>query len=142
MKSRRLRTNGASKNKPPEESLLSQLSVPLRDFVKDFKAHGAEALQQVRERNPEKYLELSAKLAGLVATLKPEAHPLATARDRQELAAELLKTVGLVEDQMTPAMIEQAMAANYELVNRLEAIRDAARSDCRAAGAYLTPVMK
>jgi hypothetical protein len=67
VKPRRLRTNGAAKNKPPEESLLNQLSVPLRDFVKDFKAHGAEALQQVRERNPEKYLELSAKLAGLVA---------------------------------------------------------------------------
>ena len=101
--------------------------MPLRDFVKGFRTHGANALQQVRERNPEKYLELAAKLAGLVATLKPEAHPLAKARDREELAAELLKTVNVAEDQITPIMIEQTMAANDEFVNRLEAIRDAAQ---------------
>jgi hypothetical protein len=125
---RKRNLNSGSRSKPPEESLLSQLGVPLRDFVKDFRTHGANALQQVREKNPEKYLELAAKLAGLVATLKPEAHPLAKARDREELAAELLKTVGLVEDQMTPAMIAQAMTANDEFVNRLEAIRDAAQA--------------
>jgi hypothetical protein len=65
-----------------------------------------------------------------------------SARDREELAAELLKTVGLVKDQMTSAMIEQAMAANDEFVNRLEPIRDAARSDGVRQGARLTPVMK
>jgi hypothetical protein len=124
---RKRNLNSGSRSKPPEESLLTQLGVPLRDFVKDFKTHGANALQQVREKNPEKYLELAAKLAGLVATLKPEAHPLAKARDREELAAELLKTVNVAEDQITPLMIEQAMAANDQFLARLEQIRDAAQ---------------
>ena len=43
------------------------------------------------------------------------------------LAVALLKSVGMEEDQMTPAMIEQAMAVNDEFVARLEAIRDAAQ---------------
>ena len=63
---------GDISKKKQEASLLEQLSGPLRDFVTDFKANGANVLQQVRERNPEKYLELSTKLAGLVATLKPD----------------------------------------------------------------------
>jgi len=57
--------------KKPEPSLLQQLSVPLRDFVNDFKTHGADVLQKVRKDNPEKYLELSTKLLPLVATLNP-----------------------------------------------------------------------
>jgi len=42
MKPRRVRTSGASKSKKKEqeeESLLEQLSGPLKDFVVDFKTH-------------------------------------------------------------------------------------------------------
>ena len=59
------------KQKPAEPTLIDQLSGPLKDFVNDFKEHGKTVLEKVREENPEKYLELSTKLAGLVVTLKP-----------------------------------------------------------------------
>jgi hypothetical protein len=128
MRRRKSNSNGASKNKPPEESLLNQLSVPLRDFVKDFKAHGANVLQQVRERNPEKYLELSAKLAGLVATLKPQQPDgYYKARNKEEIAVALLKSVGVQEDQITADMIEATVRVNADFVSRLETIRDAAQ---------------
>jgi hypothetical protein len=124
MRRRKLNSNGASKSRP-EENLLNQLSSPLRDFVKDFKAHGKGVLEQVRERNPEKYLELSAKLAGLVATLKPQQPDgYSKARSKEEIAIALLKQMGVAEDQMTAPMIEQAMAANEFFIARLEAIRD------------------
>ena len=49
----------SQQKKKPEASLIDQLSEPLKDFVNDFKEHGKSVLEQVRSRNPEKYLELS-----------------------------------------------------------------------------------
>jgi hypothetical protein len=74
----KLDRHSRSKSKT-EPTLLDQLSKPLRDFVSDFKTHGANVLERVRQENPEKYLELSTKLVSLIATLKPEAdglHPV------------------------------------------------------------------
>lgn|SRR5262249_3865594 len=113
--------------KPDEPSLLDQLSAPLRDFVKDFKVHGKDVLEKVRERSPEKYLELSAKLASLVATLRPEPDGLAKARTKEEMAIQLLKSVG-VEDEaaMTEDMIAAILQANDAFVTRVEEIAQAA----------------
>ena len=61
----------SKKQKPAEASLIDQLSEPLKDFVKDFKEHGKTVLEQVRQENPSKYLEMASKLAALVATIKP-----------------------------------------------------------------------
>jgi len=125
MRRRKLNSNGASKSKRPEESLLNQLSVPLRDFVADFKLNGKAVLEQVRQKDPAKYLELSAKLAGLIATLRPAAPDgYSKARTKEEIAIALLKQIGVAEDQMTASMIEQAMAVNDQFMTRLEQIRD------------------
>jgi hypothetical protein len=107
--------------------LVDQLSVPLRDFVKDFRANSANVLQQVREGSPEKTLELSTKLASLVATLRPEPSEMSKARSADEIAIALLKSVGLAESQITEDMIQSAIEANETLIARLEQIRDAAQ---------------
>ena len=110
------------KQKPAEKTLLEQLGGPLKDFVNDFKEHGRSVLEQVRERNPEKYLELSTKLASLVAMIKPGPSDYAKARTHEEIAIATLKEVGC--EDPTPAMIAEATQANKNFVARLEAIRD------------------
>jgi len=117
--------NGASKK--PEPSLLEQLSAPLRDFVADFKTHGKGVLEQVRQRSPEKYLELSTKLAGLVATLRPDPDGFSKANSHEEIAIRLLESVGAPRDIITQPMIEAAIQANDDFVARLGEIVQAAR---------------
>src|SRR5262245_51563758 len=77
-----------------EPSLIEQLSKPLRDFVDDFKTHGASVLQKVREDNPEKYLELSTKLLPLVVGLNPGADDFSDCKDKRSIGIKLLKSVG------------------------------------------------
>jgi hypothetical protein len=63
----------------------------------------------------------------LIATLKPEPDGYSKARNAQEIAVRLLKSVGVAEDQITADMVEAAVAANEVFITRLEAIRDAAQ---------------
>jgi hypothetical protein len=65
-----------------EPSLIDELSQPLRDFVKDFQTHGKNVLEKVRLESPSKYLELSTKLASLVAMLKPEPNGFKQAKSK------------------------------------------------------------
>ena len=112
------------KQKPAEPTLIDQLSGPLKDFVNDFKEHGRTVLEKVREENPEKYLELSTKLAGLVVTLKPSQEGFHDAKSMEEIGLRLLKAVGMEEEDITPEMIEAAIAANNTFHARLEEIRN------------------
>src|SRR5215472_8446830 len=114
------------KTKAPEPTLLEQLGKPLRDFVEDFKTHGAEVLQKVRQSNPEKYLELSTKLLPLVAALNPGADDFADCTTPNEVGIKLLKTVGVNEFDVDESMISDALKARDDLVDALEAIRDRA----------------
>src|SRR5262245_32565138 len=115
MKTRKLKGN--------EPSLLEQLSAPLRDFVNDFKTHGASVLQKVREDNPEKYLELSTKLLPLVAALNPGVNDFSDAKDMRGIGIALLKSVGCAEIDMDDGMITDALNANDAFIERLQAIR-------------------
>lgn len=107
----------------PEPSLLEQLSAPLRDFVNDFKTHGADVLQKVREDNPEKYLELSTKLLPLVAALNPGMDDFSDCNGMRSIGIKLLKSVGCDEFEMTEAMIQEALQHNNQFIERLQAIR-------------------
>jgi hypothetical protein len=108
----------------PQTSLLEQLGKPLRDFVEDFKTHSADTLKKVREKNPEKYLELATKLAALVATLKPEPDGFHTAKSKEDIGMKLLQSIGFAEpDEVS---IQSAVEANNAFIAQLEAIRDAA----------------
>ena len=124
---RKPKSNAISKSKP-EASLLDQLSAPLRDFVKDFQTHGASVFEQVRERSPEKYIELSTRLVGLIATLKLEPDGFAECKSMQDIGMKLLQSVGCDEALVTDDMIEQAIRENDAFIERLQAIfRDAAQ---------------
>ena len=122
----RSKQNGA---KGKEPSLIDQLSAPLRDFVADFKQHGKDAMEQVRKESPSKYLELATKLAGLVAALRPEPSGFSTAQSHADLGVQLLKAIGVQEDQITPDMVEEAVRANDTFHEQLEAIRDRAQAE-------------
>jgi hypothetical protein len=117
------------KRKPPkpEPTLLDQLSAPLRDFVSDFKTHGAKTLELVRERSPEKYIELSAKLITLIAALKTEPDGFEQCNSMEDIGRKLLKSVGCDESAMSDGVVEQAIAANDAFIARLEEIRDRAQ---------------
>jgi hypothetical protein len=114
----------ARKAKPTEPALIDELNKPLRDIVNDIKAHGLDALQTVREKSPEKYLELATKLLPLVAALNPGVSELAEARSMEDIGVQLLRSVGLTDDQMDGELIAQAIAANDRFVAALEEIRD------------------
>lgn len=116
-----MRTRKPSKVNEP--TLVEQLSKPLRDFVEDFKTHGAEVLQKVREDNPEKYLEFSTKLLPLVAALNPAANDFADCDSMQEIGIKLLKSIGCAEIDMDESMIADAIAANDQFIERLRQIR-------------------
>src|SRR5215470_10247732 len=96
----------SKKAQQKQASLLEELNAPLRDFVADFKAHGADVLQKVREDNPEKYLELSTKLLPLVAALNPGMDDFSDCNDMRSIGIKLLKSVGCDEFEMTEAMIQ------------------------------------
>src|SRR5262249_21744995 len=114
------------KAKKIEPTLRQQLSAPLRDFVADFKAHGKTVLEQVRQNNPEKYLELSTKLLPLVAALNPGADDFADCRSPRDLGIALLKSVNIDEFEITKDMIAEALKCNDDFINQLQAIRAAA----------------
>jgi hypothetical protein len=114
------------KPKLNEPSLLQELNEPLRDFVADFKLHGKNALEQVRERSPEKYLELSTKLLPLVAALNPGADDFSDCQNMQDVGVKLLRSVGVSEYEVTADMIAQAIKLNDKFIDELQAIRAAA----------------
>jgi len=113
--------NLKSKQGQKKQSLLEELNAPLRDFVADFKTHGAGVLQKVRESNPEKYLELSTKLLPLVAALNPATDDFSNARDMQSIGIALLKSVGFGDPD--DASIKEAIELNDTFVDGLQAIR-------------------
>jgi hypothetical protein len=111
-----------------EPSLLAQLSKPLRDFVDDITANGADALRAVRERDPAKYLELSTKLLPLIVALNPQpVHEFSDCQSMADIGARLLRGIGVEEDAITEPMVEAAISANDRFIEQLEAIRDRAQ---------------
>ena len=113
------------KPKKLQPTLRQQLSEPLRDFVNDFKAHGKSALEAVRERSPEKYLELATKLLPLVAALDLGADDFADCRTARDLGIALLKSVKVDEYEITEDMIAEALKYNDIFIDRLQAIKAA-----------------
>jgi hypothetical protein len=117
--------------KVEESSLIDQLSKPLRDIVADIKDHGVSTFQRLREENPSKYIEDSIKFIALIATLKtaPVGISFETANSMEQIGQRLLQSVGHAEDEITPDMIEQALALNNTFIAGLEAIRAKAEGE-------------
>src|SRR5262249_27319133 len=110
------------KTKPTKASLVEELSEPLRDFVADFRTHGKSALETVRERSPEKYLELSTKLLPLVAALNPGASGFSDCQSQNEIAFRLLRSMGVSEFDISETIVAEAIEANDKFVATLKNI--------------------
>ena len=117
----------SKKAQKKQASLLEELNAPLRDFVADFKAHGADVLQKVRKDNPEKYLELSTKLLPLVAALNPGTDDFSDAKDKQSIGIAILKSVGFHDPD--DASIKEALQVQDQFIDQLQAIRARAEGE-------------
>jgi hypothetical protein len=108
------------KTKTAEPSLLDQLNAPLRAIVHDFQKYGAEALETVRAKNPERYLELATKLLPLIVQLNPAGSDFSGCRTAEDIGIKLLLSVGIADP--TDAQIADAIKANDEFIARLQGI--------------------
>ena len=88
---------------------------------KDWAEHGSEVIQQIRQDNPVKYGELIARLVPMDAN-PLSANDYSTCETMEDIGRKLLQQIGLHDDAITEQMIAQAVAANGELVARLEQI--------------------
>ena len=88
---------------------------------KDWAEHGSEVIQQIRLDNPVKYGELIARLIPMDANLA-SASNFSNCKSMEDIGRQLLLQVGVEEIAITPSMIQAAIAANDDLVARLEQI--------------------
>jgi hypothetical protein len=108
-------------SKANEPTTRDKLSASfLKAFQSDFDAYGVETIEKLRAESPSKYAEIAAKL---VTAIEPKSDE---PRDMRSMIIRLLKEVGANEFEISEAMIEQAIEANDEFINRLQAIRAAA----------------
>ena len=106
------------KPKAQEPSLRDKLSANfLAAFEADFATNGAAVIEQLRQKSPEKYSEIAARL---IATSEPKPDGFNTCRTMDELARKLLQSVGVDNtDAITPSMIEATTEAHDAFVARL-----------------------
>jgi hypothetical protein len=105
------------KPKGNEPSLSQKAMAALDD---DFKTHGTDAIKQLRETRPDRYVELCTR--GTEASVDG----FENCQSMQEIAVNLLKSIGCSEFEMTQEMIDQAIAANEAFIARLKEIHAAA----------------
>jgi hypothetical protein len=114
------RKSGNRYGEPP--STRDKLSSAFVDALeKDWAEHGIEVIQQIRLDNPVKYGELIARLVPMDANLA-SASNFSHCKSMEDIGRQLLLQVGVEEIAITPSMIQAAIAANDDLVARLERI--------------------
>ena len=112
----------AKKPKPTEPSALDKLSASfVKAFQNDFENFGIEAIEKLREQNPAKYAEIASRL---IAATEPKPEGFEGARNMHDVAIALLKSVGFNDPDDNS--IQQAIEANDQFINALQAIRAAA----------------
>ena len=96
------------------------------DFVAalqtDWDEHKKEIIEALRTRAPTKYAEIISRLA--ISDPLPAADDFSQCKTMQDIGRGLLKQIGLSEEAITDSMIEQAIAANDALIERLERIAE------------------
>ena len=109
------------KTKPQQQpSARAKLSAAFTEaFERDFATHGIGVIEKMREKYPEKYAELAAKI---ISTVEAPASGFESANSLQEIAVGLLKNVGCKENVMTDEMIEQTCKAHDLFVEQLQGI--------------------
>jgi hypothetical protein len=95
----------------------------LTAFDADFAEHGVDVIRQLRLKDPVRYSELAGRL--ITAAQDPsDPSNFSVCDTEQDIARKLLHQVGVSEDAVTPHMLDQAQAANSELLERLLTIAE------------------
>jgi hypothetical protein len=95
------------------------------DFVQalatDWKEHGAAAIEAVRQKSPDKYCELIAKVVPkeMLISADRQATDFSDCQDMHEIGRRLLLQTGIHEAAITDTMIEQTVEANSNFLDRL-----------------------
>jgi hypothetical protein len=105
-----------------EPSLKEKLSASfLAAFEADFKTHGIAVIERLRAEEPAKYIEVGAKLIASIEQPPPVPGSFSKSDSQSDIALRLLVQAGLADESAaTPAMIEQAVAAQLRFVAELE----------------------
>ena len=112
----------AKKQKPAEPSLRDKLSENfMRAFEADFADNGVEAIKALREKSPEKYSEIAARL---IAAIESKPDGFSGCDTMEKIGRKLLQSVGADDAMLTDDMIAEAVACNDAFIAKLEAIRD------------------
>jgi hypothetical protein len=109
--------------KTSQASARAELSADfLSSFQADFKVHGKEAIERMRQEAPAKYTEIASRLIAAASDSPPE-NSFATANSMEDIGRRLLRSVGFNEPDA--AAIQAAIEANDLFIKRLEAIAQA-----------------
>jgi hypothetical protein len=112
------RTKGSKDNKPDLRHKLTA------DFVAalqaDWDLHGQEIIQALRTKAPTKYAEIISRFA--VPDPLPDPEGFSACQSMEDIGRKLLESVGLHEDAITNAMVEQAIECHANLIEQLEQI--------------------
>ena len=90
----------------------------LRALNADFELHGEDAIKQLRETRPDRYVELAARPAEVITS------GYADCNSMQEIGLKLLQSVKF--NNPDEDSIAEAIKANDDFIAKLEAIRDRA----------------
>jgi hypothetical protein len=81
-------------NKSKEPSLRAKLSAAfLEAFEADFRVHGVEVIEKMRQTHPEKYAELAGKMISTID--QPDPNSWSSAQSMQDIGRKLLQSVGM-----------------------------------------------
>jgi hypothetical protein len=111
------------KSQTSEPSLRDRLSLQFIEALqKDWAEHGASVIKAVREKAPAKYAELIARLAPVEPHNTGGQDDFRECQSQKDIAINLLKQVGALEEGITPSMLEQAVQLQLAFLCDLERI--------------------
>jgi hypothetical protein len=109
------------KPKPNEPSVRDKLSAKFdADLLADYEAHGREAIAATREKYPEKWVDVVHRRIG-ATELKDDGYE--NCQSWEDIARKNLKSVGVIDEIITPHVLERAIAANDRFVAEMQQIR-------------------
>ena len=112
------------KPKAAEPSARDKLSASfLKAFQNDFEMYGTETIEKLREKSPEKYAEIAAKL---IAAIEPKADGFEQCRNKQDIGRKLLESIGFRDPD--DRSIEEALEANDRFITALQQIHACAQA--------------
>jgi hypothetical protein len=87
----------------------------------DFADNGVDAIKALREKSPEKYSEIAARL---IAAIESKPDGFGNCTTMEQIGRKLLQSVGADDVELTGDMIAEAVAANDKFIAKLEEIRN------------------